>query len=231
MTSKRQPRPARIVPAGSSKENTTCVRTRGGFDYTGIAPSHRAKAEGAVHAIRRLLVETATNIIQIGRHLNSVREAIGREHFQAWLVAEFDWSQPTASRYMSAADVFGNVDCVNRFQPSALYVLAKRKVPERARAEALKRARAGEVITQKGALRLIQECSNGVPILRRSPQAQAIAATVQRLESRFQKMDAGDRHFFLQHLAALLKRLQNGEPDSLRERPLAAAGQPPKNSQ
>lgn len=183
------------------------------FEYGNIAASIRGKLESETQAIRQLLVETATNVIQIGLRLKFVRDAIGREHFQAWLAAEFDWSQPTASRYMRVAGAFGHEDCVNRFQPSALYALAKRSVPERARVEALRRARAGEFITQKGAIGMIQECVDRTQLIQPSRHDDAIAATVYRLETRFQKLDPAEKRQFLRHLAALLKRLQNEAPD------------------
>ncbi len=121
------------------------------FDYSCIATSVRNQVQDETQAIRTLVVSTANNIIQIGLRLQLVRQCMGRQPFQAWLRAEFQWSQSVASNYMRAAAVFANVDCLEHFQPSALYVLARNKASEAARGEALSRARTGELITKSTA--------------------------------------------------------------------------------
>lgn len=138
------------------------------FDYNKVRSSLRARTEEEAHAIRALLADTARNIVQIGLRLQWVREHIGRDHFQEWLRAEFDWSRSTAAKFMRAADVFADVEFLDRFQPSALYILARHRVPESARQEALTRAQNGELIT-KALAEAIAERRDGRRDARRNP--------------------------------------------------------------
>jgi hypothetical protein len=77
--------------------------------------------------IRHLMQDEAANVVQIGLVLCFVRETVGRSHFQQWLRDEFRWSQPQASNFMQAAKVFQHVEFLDRFQPSALVVLARKR--------------------------------------------------------------------------------------------------------
>lgn len=128
-----------------------------------IPGSKLRQARQEAEAIRRLLEKTAMNIVQIGLRLRLVHDVLGREHFQQWLRQEFQWNQSVASNYMRAAERFSELDCLSHFQPSALYVLARRKAPEAARLEAIDRARSGELITKSQAERLVQKHSSAAP--------------------------------------------------------------------
>lgn len=130
-------------------------RESAGFDYTCLIVSKRAVIREQACVIRGLLGRTAGDVIQVGLRLQMVRKDIGRAHFQDWLRAEFDWSQSAASNYMRAAAVFGQLDCPDQFQPSALYILSRRRVPLEVRREAVRRARSGEFITKAEARRLV----------------------------------------------------------------------------
>jgi hypothetical protein len=129
------------------------------FDYDNLLPSIQKQVREETDVIRCLLAKTAANIVQIGLRLQLVRNRVGRDHFAAWLQAEFRWSRSVASNYMRAAKVFGDIDCLDQFQPSALYVLAREKTPEPARKEALDRARQGEQITKSHAETLLAQHS------------------------------------------------------------------------
>lgn len=126
------------------------------FDY-GVLPAsvQRAVREQA-ESIQGLLAKSAVNVVQIGLRLQFVRDRLGRAHFQSWLKAEFAWSQPVASNYMRAARTFGELDCLARFQPGALFVLARRIVPAAARAEAVRFARSGERVTKAAAVAIVE---------------------------------------------------------------------------
>lgn len=136
------------------------IATRG-FDYGTLIRSVRKHTEEEARAIKGLLAKTASNIVQIGLRLQWVREQIGREHFQEWLKAEFDWSQSVASNFMRTASVFAEVDCLSQFQPSALYLLARHRVPKAARQEAFDRARRGELITKARAQSILLQRAVG----------------------------------------------------------------------
>jgi hypothetical protein len=106
-------------------------------------------------SIHGLLARSSANVTQIGLQLWVVRQAVGRERFQPWLRAEFQWSRSVASNYMRAAKGFADLDCLDRFHPSALFVLARKKCPQAAQAEAIRRARRGERVTKAIAVELV----------------------------------------------------------------------------
>jgi hypothetical protein len=136
------------------------------FDYDQLVASMRQAVREETEMIRGLLAKTAANIVQIGLRLQFVRNRLGREHFQDWLRAEFRWSQSVASNYMQAARVFGDTECLQQFQPGALYVLARKKAPSEARSEALARARQGELITKARAEVILAKHSSTPPAVR-----------------------------------------------------------------
>jgi hypothetical protein len=90
---------------------------------------------------------------------------------------------------MQAARVFGDLDCLKQFQPSAICMLARKNVPESAVKEAIKRARAGEVISYSLVHKLLKAAghkpTNGSankfrkPMLRPIPAARATFSQVQ----------------------------------------------------
>jgi hypothetical protein len=127
-----------------------------GFDYQQLACSLRKPVQDQTEAIRSLVAKTAKNVVQIGLRLQYVHDRVGRERFQEWLAGEFGWSQASASKFMCIARVFGDADHIEHFDPSALYLLARRKVAKAARAEALQAARNGEPITRSRALAIIE---------------------------------------------------------------------------
>ncbi|WP_339912056.1 DUF3102 domain-containing protein [Symmachiella dynata] len=117
------------------------------FDYGSLAACHRKAIKEEVLAIRSLLRQTAEAIVQIGLRLRMVRDLLGANRFQEWLAVEFGWSQPTASRYMRVAAMFADLPCIRQFQPSALYLLAQKRVGDSVRAKAIAQAQAGEFVT------------------------------------------------------------------------------------
>jgi hypothetical protein len=131
-------------------------RPRSRFEYDRLPGSLRKEAQTAAQAIHQIVGQAALHVVQIGLHLQNVRWAIGRENFQSWLRAEFEWSQPVASNFMRAARYFRDCDCLDRLQPSALYILARRKVTDAAREKALSIARRGELITKRLAQEIAQ---------------------------------------------------------------------------
>jgi hypothetical protein len=125
-----------------------------GFDYGVLPASVGREVRERTASIHGLLAKTSLNVVQIGLQLRVVREAVGRDRFQPWLKAEFQWSQSVASNYMRAAKAFAELDCLGRFHPSALFALARKKCPPAAQAEAVRRARRGERITKALAIEL-----------------------------------------------------------------------------
>jgi hypothetical protein len=69
-----------------------------------------------------------TCIIEIGRELIEARRQIhGERQWEAWLDAEFSWSEPTAKKFIAVAKVFSSPSIVTTeltIDATALYALA-----------------------------------------------------------------------------------------------------------
>lgn len=185
--------------------------------YAHLPGSIQAEIEGQTRAIRELLEQTTRNVIQIGLRLEFVRNRIGRAGFQKWLRSEFLWSQPVASNYMAAARQFSELDCIGQFQPSALFVLARRKVPLAARDEAVRRARKGERITKTRAMAIVLEHQQG-----RSEVDPKSARRLRRYVENLLKDLPKDRaDTVVSELIAIAEELRRNIGDSENEMPLS----------
>jgi len=126
-----------------------------GFNYAVLDEQNRKPTEEHAAAIRGLMKTTAEAIVDIGRRLQQVRHAIGANKFQAWIKAEFRIGQPVASNYMRAAAEFGDLDCLDQFQPTAIFDLGRGNIPPKAVEQAISEARSGKTITRKRAHQII----------------------------------------------------------------------------
>jgi hypothetical protein len=73
----------------------------------------------------------AESIIAVGLALKRQKERLPHGMFLPWIEAEFDMSQPTASRFMSVAEVYGGkVFSLNSLPATALYELAAPSTPQ-----------------------------------------------------------------------------------------------------
>ena len=205
----RLPRGAGIIcnigPLTMSAINTQ------GFDYATLPANARKSTKGHGVAIRELLDRTTANIIDVGRRLRKVHELIGREFFQKWLAAEFRWSASVASNYMTIADKFGDLQCANQFQPSALYVLGRNYVPTEAVDEAVNRAKGGEIVTKKEAQQIISKFVG--PQARGGVPGKSFGKSDDKWNSQLQKMvsrlaDDLGREFIAEQLVILAAQLR-----------------------
>lgn len=119
------------------------------FDYTALPSDVRNIALTRRDAIKTLERRTSESLIEIGKHLIAVKDALPHGQFGPWLEAEFGWSQDTAGRFMSVARAFRDIPQIAEFQSSALYALASGNVPEEIREQFIKQAEAGEPVTHK----------------------------------------------------------------------------------
>jgi hypothetical protein len=126
-----------------------------GFNYEAIEEKLRAPAKEHARKIRGLLQRSTSAVIEIGHSLADVHKSLGHSRYQAWLKAEFRWSQTTASNYEQIATKFGNLKCLDQFQPSALMLLVRRNVDPRAMTEAVKRAERGEMMTYRQVVQIL----------------------------------------------------------------------------
>ncbi len=120
------------------------------FDYTSLDSETSQFVQEQTGEIRVLMKRTVESIVEIGKKLIEVKKRLKHGRFGVWLATEFYWDERTARRFMSVAESLGHKSDIlskGNFAPSALYLLAAPSTPETARAEALARAEAGEVIT------------------------------------------------------------------------------------
>lgn len=149
------PRGFGLIPISVLGEDAT-MATIQGFNYSAIEDTKARKAAREhAKAIPVQLEQTAKSVVDIGRRLIEIYETLGRNNFQAWIRAEFRWSQPVASNYMQCARKFGDLDCLAYLQPSALIVLARGNVPSEAVDDAIEQAGNKEIVTHKQAQELI----------------------------------------------------------------------------
>lgn len=124
------------------------------FDYSTLADDQATTTRAHADRIRELVKLTTESAIEIGRRLLDVRGTLEPRAFHAWLKAEFRWDKSTAWKFMASAEHFGHLDCLDRFDRSALYELSMTNVPDEAREQAIALARKGEHVT-RGRSRLI----------------------------------------------------------------------------
>lgn len=130
------------------------------FDYTMLDAETSLFIQKQTGEIRALMKRTAQDIIEIGQKLILVKEKLAHGKFLDWIAAEFEWSYPTAARFMQVANSFRKTYQIDKFAASALYVLAAPSTPASARSEAIARAEAGEPITYTIAKEIRQKHSS-----------------------------------------------------------------------
>jgi hypothetical protein len=88
-----------------------------------------------------------------------VKKALGHGRFQAWLAAEFGWSERMARNFMAVAARFAKsaiiADLPIEATAAYLYLLAAPSTPDSACQAAIARARTGERITTRIAKEII----------------------------------------------------------------------------
>lgn len=103
------------------------------------------------------MARTADDIVEIGRDLIAVKEAIGHGNFLPWIEAEFGMTDRTARNFMSVAETFGSKsEIVSDFTPTILYALAAPSTPDDVVQAAVERA------ARELALRTIRNRAMGV---------------------------------------------------------------------
>lgn len=160
------------------------------FQYDGIKDAAlRSKAKASAKEIKLLIRRTGEAVVEIGRRLTEVRASMSAAMFRVWTEVEFCWNQPTVSNYMQAARVFGDLDCLEQFQPSAIVALARKNVPQKVIDEAVGLARGGETVTLSRVKLLLEHAgvqpNNSSAGKHRKPEkaAAALAVATARVDS------------------------------------------------
>lgn len=119
------------------------------FDYNSLDTETRIITMQRATEIKTLMRATAENIMQVGEKLLDVQVKLGNTSFDAWLLAEFDWSRRTAYNFIGVFKEFrGRANFAQMdIATSALYLLAAPSTPAEVREELLDRAEAGERLT------------------------------------------------------------------------------------
>lgn len=119
-----------------------------GFDYSVIDEICRDDVRDAAVRIKVRMARTASDIVDIGRDLIAVKEAVGHGHFLSWIDAEFGMSEDSAQRFMGVAKRLGDQIPQNAvFDRTALYALAAPSTPDEIVEEVTERAANGETFT------------------------------------------------------------------------------------
>jgi hypothetical protein len=129
---------------------TELVQLLPGFDYTTLEGKTADQARSAAKRIRDRVRRTIEDVIEIGRTLLTVKDALPHGQFRPWLLHEFGWAERTARNFMAVAEQFGSKSASIAdlaITPTAAYLLAAPSTPFEARQAALDRAAAGETIT------------------------------------------------------------------------------------
>ncbi|RUT14073.1 hypothetical protein DSM107010_05560 [Chroococcidiopsis cubana SAG 39.79] len=126
------------------------------FDYAALDSGTRLLAQEHAREIKSLLRRSADNMFQIGQSLIDVKQSLPHGYFCKWIDSEFNWSESAARKFMQVARQFKSVKITDlNITTSAILALARNSVPDRARNEAIARARQGEVIESKIAKEII----------------------------------------------------------------------------
>jgi len=177
--------------------------TRKEFDYTELEVEISQFVRQQTGEIQALVKRTAQDIIEIGQKLNAVKEKLKHGHFTDWIEAEFQWSYPSAARFMQVADRFGSqIYQIDKFAPSAMYELAAPSTSKQALEEAIALAASGESITYSKAKALkkkykvslakpkleaqsiVSKTDPGSQNLARSPQTLLLPSQVEIIETK-----------------------------------------------
>jgi hypothetical protein len=128
------------------------------FRWGDVAPDHRDWLQKRTEDLVGLAYRQACDTVRIGAVLEEVRKAIGHGLYQQWVRDQMPFCVQHARRYRQVARAFAAFQSAQfaRFEPSALYVLAKTQgVKPEVRAHAVQLAEAGEHITRARALQIV----------------------------------------------------------------------------
>lgn len=118
------------------------------FDYGNLPPEIALEMRGSAERIKLRMKRTGDDIIAIGKELIAAKARLGHGHYINWIHDEFGMSQPTASRFTTIAEAFGDKSFnLNDLNPSVLYALAS--APEEIQEKVIEQAQSGNRPTVK----------------------------------------------------------------------------------
>lgn len=169
------------------------------FDYGNLPPEIAFEMRGSAERIKLRMRRTGDDIIAIGKELIAAKARLGHGHYIDWIKGEFGMSQPTASRFTTIAEAFGDKSFnLNDLNPSVLYALAS--APEEIQEKVIEQAQDGnrptvkEVEAMKREYEAIIETKEALlqAEIRKVSQKQAevdeLTLDMERAEERFDQM-------------------------------------------
>jgi len=132
-----------LVSGGESDPESTA------FDYSELAEVDRQWLSNAAADLRASLRRSVDAVIDAGRKLSYARNRLGRGKWEPWLEQEAQIPRRSASRLIAVHKVFKTCDpnTLQKFTPTALYVLAEPGVPQSIREYAVEQADDGAGVT------------------------------------------------------------------------------------
>jgi len=130
------------------------------FSYDLVEKDQAEKLRYCAREINKLKEKFAVSAMGIGEMLCIAHDQLANYNkgtFVKWVQFECGFSTASAYNYMSAFKVFGSFPKVGNLEDSAMYVLASKDTPEKARKEVLKLAEKGARITHKQANEIIKK--------------------------------------------------------------------------
>jgi hypothetical protein len=176
-----------------------------GFNYDLFEAKVAEQARSSAERIRDKVKRTIEDIIEVGKDLLAIREALPHGQFGPWLAAEFGWTERTARNFMAVAEHFGpKTEIISdlTIQPTAAYLLAAPSAPDEAREAAIERAEAGEQITTAVAKEILAKSRKKKARQRRNARPDVLSQRLTKVLGRYQELwDQKD-------LASLAKQLR-----------------------
>lgn len=130
------------------------------FDYDQLGAEARIEVRQAAKEIRDELEAIGRSAIKVGQRLLEVRQRLPHGQWRAWLAAETLLSPDTAESLINQAQLAGQMPKFSafedRFDRTAIALLARPSTPDTARDEALARAEAGEQVSYRDAKEIVQ---------------------------------------------------------------------------
>lgn len=154
------------------------------FDYSALTETEADVAKRSADIIKLRMRRTAEDIVEIGRELKAVKDALPHGKFLPWIEAEFQMSERSARNFMQVSERFKTAKIAD-FKPSVIYELSSPSTPEPVIAQATAKAGTGETVTVKDVQEWKAKAAQAEKLLRMSEQ-QRIEAE-QALETEKQK--------------------------------------------
>lgn len=174
----RQPTPNILDELMPVQSEATELRSGLRWDYSQLGDAASAVIEHTIE-IKRNERRANESVIEAGRHLIAVRDALQHGQWMDWLETEFSMSDRTARTMISIAERFdGKLETVSNLGQSVLGLLASPSVPEAAVEEVIQRSQNGETVTKATAKAVIDQHKPTRP----QPQTRTYASGLPALE-------------------------------------------------